>query len=779
MVGLNLALSDGCKLEFEEFPRILVVQGRGNMKTVFGVLLFCFLIFSSPALALEPPDKQELEQYRRDGSFAERVANAQALGNHRVSPKLVARLQHKLNRIRLEMQGLTPQEIEIMAPPPAWQGMPTTGNVKILVLLIEFSDYLHQPQNTRESIESKLFGDGSGGTPYESLRNYYRRSSYNQLEITGNVLGWYNTGAPRSGIPMNNTGRQNLIKQALNYYDGLEHDFTQYDNDGDGAIDYLVVIWTGPDNGWSNFWWGYMTNFTDGAYRLDGKRLSTYSWQWEARPYPGTFTPRVVIHETGHALGLPDYYDYDDTVGPDGGVGYLDMMDASWGDHNCFSKFLLDWINPPAYSSGTHVITLNASGTSQDAAVLMPGAVAGNEFGEFFMIQNRHRVGNDPSSYPTDGLLIWHVDSRLSGGDFIYDNSYTPHKLLRLMEADGLEEIETFTAQADAGDYYVSGRTLGPMTFPNSNRYDGTSTEMAVSGISVAGISMSFTVSFISWTSIPEATLSGPAIAWNPVAQKIQMVVRGGGDLIWSTLLNTDGSQYGSWALVPGTTLSAPALAWNPNYPGGARMQVVVRGGGNTIWRGTFNSSGTFMNDWAQIPGAILDAPALAWNPLVNEVQMAVRGLNDTIWASTFDSTGTFMNDWVQIPGTTLSAPALAWNPIAQKILMVVRGGGNSIWRATFNSSGTFMNDWVQIPGAILDAPALAWNPLVTEVQMSVRGGGDSIWAASFNSSGTFNYDWTQVSGYTPSAPAIVYLPSGDVCIVVRGLDNTIWEILF
>ena len=90
------------------------------------------------------------------------------------------------------------------------------------------------------------------------------------------------------------------------------------------------MIWTGPDNGWANFWWGYQTHFTDFSYIVDGVRLSKYSWQWESNPPEGSFSPRTAIHETGHALGLPDYYDYDDTVGPDGGVGGLDMMER-WG----------------------------------------------------------------------------------------------------------------------------------------------------------------------------------------------------------------------------------------------------------------------------------------------------------------------------------------------------------------------------------------------------------------------------------------------------------------
>ncbi len=71
--------------------------------------------------------------------------------------------------------------------------------------------------------------------------------------------------------------------------------------------------------------------------------------------------------------------------------------------------------------------------------MVMPEALQGNQFGEFFMIQNRYRTGND-TPYPSNGLLIWHVDARLdpSGTNFLYNNSYTEHKLLRLMEADGL-----------------------------------------------------------------------------------------------------------------------------------------------------------------------------------------------------------------------------------------------------------------------------------------------------------------------------------------------------
>jgi M6 family metalloprotease-like protein len=462
-----------------------------------------FLGWALAAAALEPPVKGEIEKYRKDGTLEQRLAAARALGNHEVAPRLVQRAHAKLQRLLgVRGPGTRATGGPEKTPPSAWQGMPTSGNVKILALLIAFSDYPPAAANTNASVNGKLFGDGDPTRfPYESLRNFYRRSSYNQLEIGGSTLGWYTTAYPRSDVDTNEDGRGRvaLIKEALNSFDA-SHDFSQYDNDGDGYIDYFVVIWTGPAGEWASFWWGYKTSFSDSTFVLDGKRLGDYSWQWEANPAGGTFYPTVVIHETGHALGLPDYYDYNGSLGPDGGVGRLDQMDGNWGDHNCFSKFLLDWITPTTFSGGTNPASLRASHSYPDAAVFTKGAVAGQEFGEFFMVQNRQRGQNDVASgsytpYPTDGLLIWHVDSRLNAGgtNYLYNNSYTEHKLLRLMEADGLEEIEA-GSNANAGDYYNSGETFGPTTLPASSKYDGTPSRMGVRSISANGSPMTLEI---------------------------------------------------------------------------------------------------------------------------------------------------------------------------------------------------------------------------------------------------------------------------------------------
>jgi M6 family metalloprotease-like protein len=457
------------------------------------------LLLAGGAFGLEPPTKQQLAQYRLDGTLARRIADAKAFGNDRANPGLLRDLPVRLERLRRNALGMTDSEIDAIRPvfpPDERPGLCSKGNNNVFVLLIDFPDY--PAGNTAAAIDAKIFGGGDGGFPRESLRNYYRRSSYGLLEIQGSTLGWYRPAYSRADVSETDTGRENLIKEALAHFDREGHDFSRYDNDNDGVIDYFLVVWTGPPGEWASFWWGYYTGW-DSRFILDGKQFANaaYSWQWESNPFPGTFDPRVTIHETGHALGLPDLYDYDDTVGPGGGVGGIDMMDSNRGDHNGFSKMLLDWLTPEvcAYGTRTGTFALRPTASFKDAVIFWPDYDAASPFSEFFMVQNRTRVEND-TGLPADGLLIWHVDARLSpGGYFLYDNSYSAHKLVRMMEADGLEEIEA-GEYADAGDYYVAGKRFSKNTTPSTDAYDGSRTNAYLDSITGSGSDMTCNISF-------------------------------------------------------------------------------------------------------------------------------------------------------------------------------------------------------------------------------------------------------------------------------------------
>lgn len=446
-----------------------------------------FAVFSSlTATALQPPRAGEIAQLRASGTLEKRLERAAAYGNHITRPDLVRRSQETIARLA----GRPLPTADELLGEQLLNGMPSFGTNKVLILLLDFPDYPHTV--SYETMSNMVLGSGNASHyPIESLKHYYMRSSYSNLVIEGSVLGWYQMAHNRNWYTNTygdgNYANLKIIQEAVDHYDPVI-DYSQFDNNGDGRIDYFVVFWTGPTGPWASFWWGYMWSLWSGNLSRDGVRFYSFSWQWQSD------RPTVVIHETGHALGLPDYYDYDGSVGPDGGVGGLDMMHANTGDHCAFSKFMLGWIEPTFVVTNLNDYPLRASAQYPDAAVIMPEVADDSQaFNEYFMVQNRHRVLNDGNnSMPSDGMLIWHVDATPTtpgGSNFKYNNSYSEHKLLRLMEADGLEEIEK-NRSGDAGDYYNSGDTLSPGTTPNSDAYDGAMTGVTVTDLSANGISM-------------------------------------------------------------------------------------------------------------------------------------------------------------------------------------------------------------------------------------------------------------------------------------------------
>ena len=184
-------------------------------------------------------------------------------GEHtKPDPFLVYELRRKLAAAVRETQGVSPLQGDpgILSLPPPQGEFPTKGTVRVPVFLVDFSDAPHDPSQTVADVQSKMFGDGNGGYPYESLKNYYQRSSYNQLTITGDVYGWYRAAQPRSYyVSMGKSdGRKALINEILLAYNS-QINFSNYDANGNGKIDALFIKWAGPDTGWGSFWWASMS----------------------------------------------------------------------------------------------------------------------------------------------------------------------------------------------------------------------------------------------------------------------------------------------------------------------------------------------------------------------------------------------------------------------------------------------------------------------------------------------------------------------------------------
>lgn len=452
-------------------------QKLGIPAILKGVLLSA-LFLAQGAAALEPIPSD----YRGSRTGAGGIDPELAISSESLDPALVPNLYAALRGKRAYSSALRPA------------GLPSKGSPRMLILLVDFDDYPARPSDTTESMRERIFGAG-GTFPYESLTAYYRRSSFGKLQLQGDVLGWYRAG-PRSAIPQTREGRDGLIEQALLSFKDL--DLSRYDNDGDGRVDNLAVIWTGPTGEWATFWWGCATRFADRDLTIGGVGLGSYSWQPVLHNYQAADAPflaNTLIHETGHALGLPDYYDYKPGEGPDGGLGRFGMMDSSSHDHNCFSKIALGWIEPKVVTFDGEV-PLGPAADYGDCVLAVPAGQDPKFFGEYFLIERRVKLGNDAAMRFEGGFVVWHVDARRGpDGALLYNNQTAEHKLLKFVEADGLEELESGARKTlTQEDFFAAGGSFGTGTGPSAALYAGVQSGLSVlfSGVGQNAVSFKY-----------------------------------------------------------------------------------------------------------------------------------------------------------------------------------------------------------------------------------------------------------------------------------------------
>ncbi len=524
--------------------------------------------FLPGAFAHEPPKGEQIDVLNAATDRQLRINRVLRTEPHRLKAGLRNKAFFKLNRARLQASGLPPSEQARALnrgpmrafPYAAKPELKSTGAPKTITLLVDFADTKADdvlPGLTRDRIDQNIYGTGTaeaqGFKPFESMREYYRRASGGKLEIEGNVVGWIRMSKDRSTYEptypsgandiekahIDNQALFDLVSEALDQVDSST-DFTKYDNDNDGDIDLITIMYAGPDNGWGGFWWAYRWVFfvNDASNKkFDGKRLKQFVFQFVEPRAQTDFDPRTLIHEYGHALGLPDYYDYQSGIGPDGGVGGLDIMAGNKGNHNALSRWLLDWIEPLVITpNNPGKVTLVPSGSNQagvKAVAVFPGLVQTNTPGqELFVIENRFQVGNDAgkSDMPNTGLLVWHVEATPNNNDddFRYDNSFTDRKLVRLVRAHTDKDFLD-GENAASQDYYVPGKEFTPTSVPSSKGYGNVRTNIAVTNIMQVGENYTIDVSIDAATPQTDSSLvaassdTAPQITSRRVARLMEM----------------------------------------------------------------------------------------------------------------------------------------------------------------------------------------------------------------------------------------------------------------
>ncbi|MFA6781073.1 MAG: hypothetical protein WCR77_02635, partial [Bacilli bacterium] len=222
-------------------------------------------------------------------------------------------------------------------------------DLNILVIPIEFSDYTFSSQ-TITDINTVFNGTSAQTNYWESVSSFYEKSSFGNLDLSFTVAPKYNTGYTVSeAADPNHYSTQyfstSLLRESVSNYKSVNGSAStqQFDSDTDGYIDAVWMIYSCPNYSNSNTirnistdYWAYVTWDYNQSPSTNSPNPNVYAWASYDFIYESGTTKRdahTYIHETGHLLGLDDYYNYDDDSDykPTGGI---DMMDYNVTDHN-------------------------------------------------------------------------------------------------------------------------------------------------------------------------------------------------------------------------------------------------------------------------------------------------------------------------------------------------------------------------------------------------------------------------------------------------------------
>ena len=328
-------------------------------------------------------------------------------------------------RAQLEAEGrlfgATPPEL-------ARVGASLVGELRIPVLAVRYADVA--PPFSVAALADRFFGTSHGDTI--TLSDYWREVSGGLLEVDGVVTSWVRLRKPARhylGRGEYGWGRfggvAELRRQALEMVDP-SIDFSAFDNDGpdgepdsgddDGYVDFVAFFYATDcaAGGREGAIWphrGAMSPYETDDRSAAGGRIRIADYVILPAQDPRTCGPAhvgVLAHETAHAFGLPDLYDYD---GSSRGIGSWGLMGT--GSHASphspahlgpWSKEQLGWVRvdrvrqfdrvalPPVQRSGRVLRYDLEDGT-----------------GRYLLLENRVAQGSD-RDLPGHGLLVWRID---------------------------------------------------------------------------------------------------------------------------------------------------------------------------------------------------------------------------------------------------------------------------------------------------------------------------------------------------------------------------------
>lgn len=636
-------------------------------------------------------------------------------------------------------------------------GNTNNGSRRFMVLLVEFEGLEFTVSNPNETFSRLLNEEGfSDNGATGSVRDYYIDNSNGAFAPSFDVYGpvkvskpysYYGTkkNATRSGYTdYTSEPAAEALWEAIQKVveeTGDEHVFDDYDSDGDGYVDAVVMYYAGFNEAegassqtiWPHEWylssWDYLFNSSYSSTKVGNVSFDTYSCTSELQGTSGATLCGIgtACHEFGHAMGLPDFYDTYDSDNADAGglYCYSTMCSGNYNNNshtppylNAEERIILGWLDGLTVmpASGTIIIpsieTNFAYKTNSDVS------------DEYFVYECRPGTGWDAPLQP--GMIVYHVDKSAS------------HSVLSGYTAKSIWDTNYINGSGSHPCFYIIPAAEQTSLNYAYAQYD---TQSKVGYLAFPGLSRTKTYTPVGWSN-KSMDYNFTGIAFNESDKTVTMSISSS-SCILTGLVQTKKKEG-----IPGATVQVYASSTNTLSEVGP-LKSIAFAKGTPLAQVTTDDSGSYTIDMSSLSGSEFVVEAFADGYNTTRVNVTVgSGIN------------------------TQNITLLAENPVEEELLCKY-DAENDMYRIGYGSGsimgavGFTSDELLEDVGRRIDAISFVYASELTDgVYVLVDFGSERQCWVPVESPVSGSYNTVDLRGYN------IRIPSGTDCYFGFAVKN-------
>ena len=370
------------------------------------------------------------------------------------------------NLVKAASSRIKSRRANATSPRKATQ-VPNNGSPRIPILLVQYSDYKFKDADPKATFQN--FFDNGETSAYQYFVDQSNGKYTPQFDVYGPIT-LSGTRATYGGNDYwgDDKGVGQMVAEGCLGLDS-QINFKNYDNDGDGECDVVIVLYAGDgeassyeDDCEDAVWpcqWALSSSDYNKSLTLDNTLVNKFAVFNELYGQDLTKIDGIgtFCHEFSHCLGLPDFYDtnYSGFFG----MGDWSLLDS--GSYNndgftpigysAYEKEFMGWIEIEEATENTFYTLpiFNQKSLATDKAIKITNSKDANEY---YIIENRAPQGWDKYIYADGGLFIYHVTYNASAWSGNTVNNYSLQRMTPI-PADNLLKMDRVSYYGET--YYL------------------------------------------------------------------------------------------------------------------------------------------------------------------------------------------------------------------------------------------------------------------------------------------------------------------------------------